>query len=88
MVPTALSQIVESVFRVVVGLALAVYFLKTKDIAWAAGGAAFGAAAGAFGGSLLVTAMYGYYKRKKSSFRNESGMDTVNGRDKRYVRFL
>jgi len=65
MVPTALSQIVESVFRVVVGLALAVYFLKTKDIAWAAGGAAFGAAAGAFGGSLLVTAMYGYYKKKK-----------------------
>ncbi len=64
MVPTALSQIVESVFRVVVGLVLAVYFLKTKGVAWAAGGAAFGAVAGAVGGSLLVSAIYAYYKKK------------------------
>lgn len=66
MIPTALSQIVESAFRVVVGLVLAIYFLKTKDVAWAAGGAAFGAVAGAVGGSLLVTALYGYYKKKKT----------------------
>ena len=55
MTPSAVSQILEQVGRVVVGVGLAV-FLLPKGIEYAAGGAAFGATAGAvFGGSYLYT---------------------------------
>ena len=46
MTPSAVSQILEQVGRVVVGVGLAV-FLLPKAIEYAAGGAAFGATAGA-----------------------------------------
>ena len=55
MTPSAVSQILEQVGRVVVGVGLAV-FLLPKGIEYSAGGAAFGATAGAvIGGYYLFT---------------------------------
>ena len=64
MTPSAVSQILEQVGRVVVGVGLAV-FLLPKGIEYAAGGAAFGATAGAvLGGSYLFTK----YKNVKKQY--------------------
>ena len=55
MKPTAISEIIEQVGRVVVGIGLA-FLLLPKGIEYAAGGAAFGAAAGGvFGGVYLFS---------------------------------
>ncbi len=62
MVPTALSQIVEQLFRVVVGLFLA-YSLLDEGLPQAAGGASFGASAGAIAGTILILIIY-LIKRK------------------------
>jgi len=63
MIPTSLSQIIESLFRVIVGVGLAYYFMKTKGVAWAAGGASFGATAGALAGGILISAIYRAYNK-------------------------
>lgn len=55
--PTAISQILEQLGRVGVGIGLA-YLLLDRGIGYAAGGASFGATAGAFLGALFLT---GYY---------------------------
>ena len=47
MTPSGISQILEQIGRVVIGVGLA-YFLFDKGIEYSAGGAAFGAAGGAF----------------------------------------
>ncbi|MBC8062460.1 MAG: polysaccharide biosynthesis protein [Clostridiaceae bacterium] len=55
MKPTAISEIIEQLGRVIVGIGLA-YILLPKGIEYSAGGAAFGAAAGGiFGGIYLFT---------------------------------
>lgn len=59
---TAISQIIEQLGRVVVGVSLAVVFFH-KGIQYSAGGAAFGAAAGGVLGSLYL--VYKYNKIKK-----------------------
>lgn len=61
MKPTAVSQVIEQLFRVVTGLFLA-YFLVTKGLKYAAAGASFGAAAGAIAGSITIIGIY-YIKR-------------------------
>jgi stage V sporulation protein B len=62
MTPTAVSQVIEQIGRVIVGVVL-VCVLMPKGIEVAAGGAAFGAAAGAvFGLSYLISK---YIKVKK-----------------------
>jgi len=53
MVPTAISQIAEQFFRVVVGLGLT-YLLLNKGIPVAAGGASFGGSAGALAGLIVI----------------------------------
>ena len=64
MTPSAISQILEQIGRVVVGVGLAV-FLLPKGIEYSAGGAAFGATAGAvLGGSYLYTR----YKKIKKQY--------------------
>ena len=70
MSPTALSQIVEQVFRVGIGLSLAIVLMNstlftdfTAQERGAAGGC-FGASAGAFGGLLAVLVIY-FIKRRK-----------------------
>lgn len=55
--PTAISQIIEQLCRVIVGLALA-YILLKSSLAEAAAGATFGASAGSIGGFALIVAIY------------------------------
>lgn len=71
MTPTAVSQIIEQIFRVVCGLALAMFLL---DNAWifsdftakqrGAAGGCFGASAGAFGGLIAVVIIYLLARKK------------------------
>lgn len=61
MTPTAISQIVEQLFRVVIMIALAVVLLP-YGLEYGAAGATFGAAPGAFIGILVL--IYFYYKNR------------------------
>ncbi len=83
MKPTAISQIVEQFFRVIMGLTLAIILVKTS-LQMAASGASFGATAGAIAG--VITMMAIYYRRKKflsgnivkpKSQGNESGFQIL-----------
>ena len=70
MSPTAVSQIIEQIFRVAIGLTLAVtlmngsWFLDVTPQERGAAGGCFGASAGAFGGLLAVLVVY-FLKRNK-----------------------
>lgn len=64
MTPSAISQIIEQIGRVVFGVGLAI-FLLPKGIEYSAGGAAFGATAGAV---LGTTYLYSKYKKIKKEF--------------------
>lgn len=65
MVPTALSQIAEQLFRVTMGLGLTLFLLdRGKPIA--AGGASFGGSIGAIAGAIVVIIIY-LTKRKELS---------------------
>lgn len=64
MTPSAISQILEQIGRVVFGVGLAV-FLLPKGIEYSAGGAAFGATAGAVIGSSYL---YSKYRKIKKSY--------------------
>lgn len=63
MKPTAISQVVEQAFRVVLGLYLAYAFISI-GLDKAAAGAAFGATAGGLGGALAIGLIY-VSRRKK-----------------------
>ncbi len=62
MKPTAISQIIEQLGRVLLGLGLA-FVLLDRGLEIAAAGATFGATAGAFFGAILTTYIYFLYKR-------------------------
>lgn len=62
MTPSAVSQILEQIGRVVVGVGLAI-FLLPKGIEYSAGGAAFGASAGGIMGGIYLA--FKYHKVKK-----------------------
>ncbi|MBE6048730.1 MAG: polysaccharide biosynthesis protein [Clostridium sp.] len=62
MTPSAISQILEQIGRVVVGVGLAIILLP-KGIEYSAGGAAFGASAGGLIGGLYLA--FKYHKVKK-----------------------
>ncbi len=57
MAPTAMSQLIEQLFRVAIGLFLA-YQLVGVGLPEAAGGASFGASAGAIAGTILIVIIY------------------------------
>lgn len=59
----AITQIVEQLFRVVVGLTLA-WFLLGKGVEFAAAGATFGAAVGSLAGLIVSFSIYKYIKKK------------------------
>ena len=61
MTPTAISQIMEQIFRVGLGLALAFLLMKI-DLPHAAAGASFGATAGAVAG--LITVLFIFQKNR------------------------
>ena len=63
MTPTALSQIVEQIGRVIIGVGLA-YIFMSKGVGYAAGAASFGATAGAFLGALLL--LFYYFTKRKT----------------------
>ena len=65
MTPTAISQILEQIGRVIVGVGLA-YILIDKGIEYSAGGASFGAVAGAFVAALYLIPKY---RKIKNSFK-------------------
>lgn len=69
MTPSGTSQIVEQIGRVIIGVGLA-YILLPKGIEYSAGGAAFGAAGGAF---IACIYLWGKYLR----VRNEMGIKKV-----------
>lgn len=59
----AISQVIEQMFRVVVGLSMALYLLKQSK-ALAAAGATFGASVGAFVGTMFMLIYYWSYKKE------------------------
>ncbi|MTI47649.1 putative polysaccharide biosynthesis protein [Sporosalibacterium faouarense] len=63
MIPTAISQVVEQLFRVICGIMLAMY-LVDFGLPEAAGGAAFGASVGAIAGTICIIIIY-LFKRKR-----------------------
>lgn len=67
MTPSGMSQILEQLGRVVIGVGLAI-FLLPKGIEFAAGGAAFGAAAG---GVIGASYLYEKYKKVKKEMWNK-----------------
>lgn len=68
MSPTAFSQILEQVGRVVVGVGLA-FILLPRGIEYSAGGAAFGAAAGGVLGGLYLVTKYIKVRRKEFNIK-------------------
>lgn len=59
MVPTAISQLIEQVFRAGIALSFAYVLLeKGYGTPMAAGGASFGASAGAIAGTIVIIAIY------------------------------
>lgn len=64
MTPSAISQIIEQIGRVIFGVGLAV-FLLPRGIEYSAGGAAFGATAGAV---LGTSYLYSKYKKIKKEY--------------------
>ncbi|GAA0749559.1 MULTISPECIES: polysaccharide biosynthesis protein [Clostridium] len=67
MTPSGMSQILEQIGRVIIGVGLAILLLP-KGIEYAAGGAAFGAAAG---GTIGATYLYEKYKKVKKQMWNK-----------------
>ena len=67
MTPSGVSQILEQIGRVLIGVGLAI-FLLPKGIEYAAGGAAFGAAAG---GIIGASYLYNKYKKVKKELWNK-----------------
>lgn len=60
----AVSQIIEQIFRVVVGLALAFYLFNHYGPELAAAGATFGASIGSFGGLIGIYFIYRHIKKR------------------------
>lgn len=77
MTPSAVSQILEQVGRVVFGVGLAVILLP-KGIEYAAGGAAFGAAAGGLMGGVYLFIKYKIVKKKYGIKKVKSDTAVMN----------
>lgn len=73
MVPTALSQIGEQFFRVIIGLVIT-YLLLDYGIPIAAGGASFGGSIGAIAGTLVI---YMVFLSKKREINEEIKISTT-----------
>lgn len=64
--PTAVSQVVEQIFRVIIGLGLAILLLP-KGVEFAAAGASFGATAGGIFGFIGVAIIFLKHKKEINS---------------------
>lgn len=75
MVPTAVSQVIEQLFKLIFGLMLTKYALKTYGVAVAAGAAQSGGSIGAFFGFLFLLLVFIFnYK----SYKAEESLDQSN----------
>jgi stage V sporulation protein B len=86
MTPTAISQIIEQLFRVSVGLFLA-YTLLERGLPLAAGGASFGASAGAIAGTMGIMVIY-FFNKKKIKQEIEGGISRPDERTSTIVKKL
>lgn len=77
MTPSAISQILEQIGRVVVGVGLAILFLN-KGIEYSAGGAAFGAAAGGVIGCCYLSGRYHKIKKSYGIKKIKTNPDILN----------
>ncbi|HCF48921.1 MAG TPA: polysaccharide biosynthesis protein [Syntrophomonas sp.] len=64
MIPTAVSQVVEQIFRVTAVLFLA-YLLYPRGLEFAAAGATFGAVVGGIGGLLVLVVFYNWHRQQQ-----------------------
>lgn len=78
MSPTAVSQVIEQLFRVSVGLGLAVLLLK-RGVEYSAAGASFGATAG---GAFGLIGMIVIYLRQRPKIRAELAAAPSSGEEK------
>lgn len=78
MTPTAISQVLEQIGRVVVGVGLAVVLLP-KGLEYAAGGAALGAAAGGMAGGAYLIAKYRKARREFYIGKVENDSSVMQG---------
>ncbi len=82
MTPTAISQIIEQLFRVSIGLFLA-YQLLGMGLPQAAGGASFGASAGAIAGTIIIIVLYARERKrikeelKRSAAHKQESTSTI-----------
>ena len=76
MTPSAISQILEQIGRVLVGVGLAIV-LRPRGIEYSAGGAAFGASAGGIIGSIYLFSKYRKVKKGYGIKRIRSNPETL-----------
>ena len=77
MVPTAVSQVIEQLIRVITMVALLLYMVALAyDEAWIAAGATFGSVTGA-GAGLVVMAVY--WRRERRGGTEEGRLTSVDG---------
>ena len=74
--PTAISEVMEQVVRICVGLALAYWLLQKAGEKEAAAGATFGASAGALAGLIVITGIY-MLNRKVIHRKIENGLQNT-----------
>ncbi|MDD5921905.1 MAG: polysaccharide biosynthesis protein [Eubacteriales bacterium] len=77
--PSALSEIMEQLVRLVVGLGLAMVLMRSSGRIMAAAGASFGAAAGSIGGFLIIFLIY-LVNRKAFRAKIERGSQRMDSR--------
>ena len=77
MTPSAISQIIEQIGRVVFGVGLAI-FLLPRGIEYSAGGAAFGATAGGIIGGLYLYSNYRKIKKRYNVKKIKSNPEILN----------
>ncbi len=75
--PTAVSQLIEQTGRVIIGVGLA-YVLLPYGTEYSAGGAAFGAAAGALTGGIYLFCKYFAFIKKYKPVRKIREVETLN----------
>lgn len=76
MVPTAYSQVLEQLIRMITMIGL-VYFLIDYGLGYAAGGATFGAVTGSIAGLLLLLKIYSNKKTEIFSFIKSGSVETI-----------
>lgn len=77
MTPSGISQVLEQIGRVAIGVGLA-YILKPKGIEYSAGGAAFGAAGGAIIACIYLWAKYLRVKREMGIRKVKTDPEVLN----------